>query len=446
MIEKIKKLKTNKGFMRYFVNTSWVFAEKIIKIFAALFIGVWVTRYLGPEKFGILSYAQSFIAIFLAFSTLGLNKILVRELVKKPSDKNVLLGTTLFLQTIGSTILISILIITLYYTNTDTFTNKIILILGSVTFLQSFNIIQFYFESIVKSKIIVILNLIILIISSTIKVTLIMTNAPLMYFVYNIVLDSLLLAIGLIYFYHINNSSIINWKIEKTKAILLLKDGWPLILSGIIVSIYMKIDQVMLKEMIDSVAVGKYAAAVRLSETWYFIPTVISSSLFPAIINAKRLSEKLYYERLQNLYDLMVFLALAIAIPMTFLSDWLVNLLYGEEFYLTGKVLSIHIWAGVFVFLGVSRGGWVLTENLQKYSSLYLGIGMISNIIINYFLIPINGIIGAAQATLIAQSVSVLFAPLIFKDTRLSFFMMLKSLTFYSILKKIEPNVNKNKN
>ena len=214
-------------------------------------------------------------------------------------------------------------------------------------------------------------------------------------------------------------------------------DSWPLVLSGIIVSIYMKIDQVMIKEMMNTASVGQYSAAVRLSEAWYFIPSVISTSLFPAIINAKKLNEELYYNRLQNLYDLMVVLSVSIALPMTFLSDWVVNLLYGNEFYLSGSVLSIHIWAGVFVFLGVSREGWVLGENLQRYTILYLGLGMIFNVILNIILIPYNGIYGAAMATLISQAVSVLFAPVLFKKTRISFFMMIKSLTFVSLINRI---------
>ncbi len=423
--------------MRYFKNTSWVFGEKILRIITALIIGVLVTKYLGPRDFGVLSYAQSFIAIFLAFSTLGLNGILVRELVKKQSDRDVLLGTVFILQTIGSIILITLLIITISLNDNDAFTNKIIIILGSVTFLQSFNVIDLYFQSIVQSKLVVKVNIVGLIISSILKIILLIIEAPLIYFVYVIVIDSAVLVIGFILFYQKKGQSIKKWKFSKVRAKKLLKDSWPLILSGIIVSIYMKVDQVMIKEMMDDESVGQYAAAVRLSEAWYFIPGVICASLFPAIVNAKTKSEELYYDRIQRLYDLMVLLSLSIAIPMTFTSNWLVDFLYGQEFYLTGDVLSLHIWAGVFVFLGVSRGGWILNENLQRYSSLYLGLGMITNVGLNYILIPYTGIMGAAWATLIAQSVSVLFAPILFRPTRLSFYMMIKSLFFVSVIKKL---------
>jgi O-antigen/teichoic acid export membrane protein len=162
----------------------------------------------------------------------------------------------------------------------------------------------------------------------------------------------------------------------------------------------------MIKEMLDAEAVGQYAAAARLSEAWYFIPSVIAASLFPAIINAKKQSKELYLSRLQKLYDLMVWMAIAIALPMTFLSNWIVNLLYGVQYSQAGSVLIIHIWAGVFVFLGIAFGQYLIAENFTKKSLYRTLLGAISNIILNYFLLPIYGINGAAVATLLSQFIA----------------------------------------
>ena len=408
----------------------------MIKIVYALFIGVWVTRYLGPDDYGILGYARSFVGIFMAFSTLGINSILVRELVKNPERKNTLMGTTFLLQTMGSVLLMSFLILGIYLSKNDGLVNKVVIILGMATFFQSFNIVDQYFQSIVKSRMVVIANVMSLVVSGGLKIAMILTGAPLMAFVWIILLESVVLALSLILFYTRSSDSLFKWKFSTQTAKELLKDSWPLILSGIVVSIYMKIDQVMIKELMDNNSVGQYAAAVRLSEAWYFIPVAICSSLFPAIVNAKKVSEELYYHRIQRLYDLMVWISVAIALPMTFLSDWIVNILYGAKFNLSGTVLSIHIWAGVFVFLGVSRGGWIINENYQRYTAMYLAVGMVVNVILNLIMIPRLGIFGAAYATLISQSVSVLFAPLIFKKTQISFFMMLKSLVFLSLFKR----------
>ena len=402
---KIQKLISHQGVRRYGVNTAWLFGEKILRMIVGLFVGVWVARYLGPKRYGLLSYAMSFVVLFTAISTLGLDGILVRELVKDESRRDELMGTAFLLKLVGAFTMLGLLAIVVNFTSNDNFTNILIFIIASATIFQSFNVIDMYFQSKVLSKYVVYANVISLFISSIVKIVLILYKAPLIAFAWVILFDSCVLACGFAYFFlKYSKFKIQNLKFKKETAVSFLRDSWPLILSGIVVSIYMKIDQVMIKMMIGAEAVGQYAAAVKLSTAWYFIPVAITSSLFPAIINAKKQSEELYYARLQKLYDLMVWLAIAIALPMTFLSNWIVNLLYGSAYNQAGSVLMIHIWAGVFVFLGVASGKWFMAENLQKYSFYRTLAGAIINIVLNYILIPIHGIYGAAFATLVSQS------------------------------------------
>ena len=452
-MQKLKVLKSHQGFMKYFINTSWLFGEKILRIVVGLFVVIWVARYLGPEQFGLFSYAQSFAGIFTAIATLGLDGIVIRELVKDESRRDELIGTAFWLKILGALGVLIVLAIAVNFTSNDSYTNSLVFVIASATIFQSFNVVDMYFQSKVLSKYIVYANVISLFISSIVKITLILNEAPLIAFAWVILFDSFILASGFIYFYLKNRrhneqpnrysvfdtESSFAWKFNKSTAFSLLKDSWPLILSGIVISIYMKIDQVMIKEMMNAEAVGQYAAAVRLSEAWYFIPMVIASSLFPAIINAKKQSEELYYARLQKLYSLMVWLAIAIALPMTFLSDWVVHFLYGEQYNQAGSVLMIHIWAGVFVFLGVASGKWLLSENLQIFSTVNTSIGAIVNIWLNYILIPKIGVSGAAWATLISYFVAAYLCLLFFKKTRINFANLSKSLFFIRIF-----NVQKN--
>jgi len=406
MIKKLNQLKNHQGFMKYFKNTSWLFAEKILRMVVGLFVGIWVARYLGPEQFGLFSYAQSFVGLFVAIAGLGLDGIIVRELVKDESKRDALLGTAFRLKLIGALLVLIALAIAVNLSQQDSLTTLLIFTIASATVFQSFNVIDFYFQAKVLSKYIVYANIISLLISSIVKIGLILNDAPLLYFAYSILFDSFILMCGFLYFYRYKKYLISLWFFDKKLARSLLKDSWPLILSGLVIAIYMKIDQIMIKEMLSVEAVGQYAAAVRISETWYFIPMVVASSLFPAIINAKKQSEALYYARLQRLYDLMAWMAIAIALPMTFLSDWVVNLLYGEQYNQTGSVLMIHIWAGVFVFLGVVFGKYLTNENLTRTTFYRTSLGAVVNIILNYILIAKYGIKGAAIATLLAQFVA----------------------------------------
>lgn len=407
MISKIKAFKENKGLMKYFSNTSWLFAEKILRMIVGLFVGIWVARYLGPDRFGLLSYAGSFVGLFSAIATLGLDGIAVRELVKYPGKEYSLMTTVFILKLFGGILTLLVLYIAVQVTSNDTYTNMLIFIIASATIFQSFNVIDLYFQAKVMSKYVVISNIISLFISSLVKIVLIVVDAPLEAFAWVVLFDSLVLALGFIYFFLKHSQISIRYlTFDKMMAAELLRDSWPLILSGMVIAVYMKIDQVMIKEMLDNEAVGNYAAAVRLSEAWYFIPMVISASLFPAIINAKKVSEKLYHDRLQKLYDFLVWMAIAIAIPMSYLSDWIVDLLFGSKYSDAGNVLVIHIWTGVFVFLGVASSKWFVAENLQKYSFYRTLAGAIINVFLNFLLIPRYSIHGAAIATLISQAIA----------------------------------------
>lgn len=442
----LKYLNSHEGFKRYFANTSWLFAEKIIRLVIGLFVGVWVARYLGPAKYGLLNYVQAFVGLFSAFATLGLDGIVVRELVKDENKKDLLLGTAFWLKVVGAFVMLIMLGVAVQFTSNDKYTNILIFIVAGSTIFQAFNVIDFYFQAKVLGKFIAMANSITLLISSIVKIALILYKAPLIAFVCVVAFDNLILALGYIYFYikvsrHHNQQPtaishpLFHLTFNKKLAINLLKDSWPLILSGIAIMVYMRIDQVMLQEMIDSEAVGQYSAAVRISEAWYFIPMVISSSLFPAIVNAKKQSEELYYARLQRLYDLMVWMAIAIALPMTFLSDWVINILYGSAYSQAGSVLMIHIWTGVFVGIAIVKGKWQISENLIKYHFYGAFISSLSNIIFNYIFIPKYGTLGAAYGTILSQFISAYFLNYFFYELKIQNKLIHKAFNFFRILK-----------
>ena len=441
-LNRIIELKNNEGFMKYLKNTSWLFLEKIIRMFAGLFVGAWLARYLGTDKFGIYSYVISFVGLFQVLATLGLDNFVIKRLVTEPNKKDLLLGTAFALKLIGTFVMISVLLITINFTSNDLHTNILILIIASSAIFESFKVIDFYFQSKVLSKFIVYSNITSLIISSLIKVYLILTQAPLISFMYVFLIDSFVLALCYIFFFYKNNETLKSWRFKTKLAKQLILESWPLIISSMVVAIYMKIDQVMIKEMLGNSAVGQYGAAVKLSEIWFFIPVVISSSLFPAIINSKNKSIALYNDRLQNLYDLMIYIAVSITIPIVLASDFIVNILYGSQYTLTANILKIHIWSGLFVFLGVANSKWLINEKMQKYSMINTSIGAVVNIIGNYILINKMGVIGAAWSSLISYFIASYFCLALFNKTRPNFYRLSKSLLFISAFNKVKKIFN----
>ena len=425
------------SFKKYFSNTSWLLFEKVARLVINFFVTVYVIRYLGPNEFGLYSYAISFYGLFVAFVSLGLESISIRELVKHPEKRDEILGSVFYTQFSGAVIAISLIALTLIVTSEELFTSTLILIISISSFFQTFNVIDYYFRSTVKGKYSVYVLFTSVLLVSIIKFVLIIIKAPLIFFIIAYAFEFVFNALGYVVVYHLKKHKIANWKFDKNISLSLLKDSWPLILSGVVVSIYMKVDQVLIKNMLDVKEVGYYAAAVRLSESWYFIPVAISNALFPAIMNAKNISRELYLTRLQKLYDILAWIAVGISILVSFFSTDIINLLYGSKYLSSAPILTIYIWAGAAVFLGVASSQFLVAENLTKISFMRTSLGMIANVILNIILIPIYGIIGSAVATLISYSLAT-FSIALFNNTSHQFVMMLKSIFLINLIPSIK--------
>jgi len=441
-LQEDKKIETkinfgSESFKKYFANTSWLLFEKIARLVLNFFVTVAVIRYLEPNEFGIYSYAISFYGLFVAFISLGMESISIRELVKSPDKRDEILGSVFYSQLLGAVLAISLIALTLFITNEDVSTSVLILIISASSFFQTFNVIDYYYRSKVNAKYSVYVLSTSVILVALIKFALIFIKAPLLFFLIAYACEFLFNAIGYTIIYHSQKLKISVWKFDKNLALTLLKDSWPLILSGVVVSIYVKVDQVLIKNMLTSRDVGIYAAAVRLSESWYFIPIAISNALFPAIVNAKSISSELYLSRLQKLYDLLAWIAIGISIPVSFLSVEIIQVLYGSKYLASAPILTIYIWAGVSVFLGVASSQYLVTENFTKISFLRTLLGMIANVVLNLIFIPKFGIIGSAYATLISYTIAT-FSIVFFKSTSSQFIMMLKSIIFFNFFPSIK--------
>lgn len=420
---------------RYLENTSWMFGEQILRLISGLLVGIWMARYLGPERFGIYSYVIAFTAIFSGIAKLGLDGIVVRDLVQDKSKTLRILGTAFWLKLFGAVLTVGLVGVACYFTSNDYITNIYILVIASGTVFQSFEVIDFYFQSQTLSKFSAICKVFQTLFSTLMKLYFLLTEAEIVWFVLVSIFDQITLAIS---FYIVSRHKNLNGfyrHFDPITARQLMKNSWPLMFSSLVVMIYMRIDQIMIKEMLGQRDVGLYSAIIRLSEIWYAIPVVITNSLFPAVVSAKKIGSNLYYTRLQRLYTFLVWTAIAVAIPIAIFSDVLVTFLYGEAYRDASHVLVIHIWTVVFVSLGVASSSWFTCENLQHYALYRTLLGAVVNIFLNLILIPTFGLTGAAISTLVAQAAAALFFDVFTKKTRVVFMMKLRTLYFSNLIK-----------
>ncbi|MFD2284907.1 oligosaccharide flippase family protein [Pedobacter petrophilus] len=424
------------AFNKYLKNTGWLMFGKII----SLIVNLAITRYLGPILFGDLSFGLSLVAILAAIGGLGLDTFIIREVIQEPSKRDEILGTSIVLRMVANGLLIPIAI-GIYLMSHSLSSNPgysltlLIALLAFASFFKSFNVIDSFFQSQVQSKYVVQIQNLSLIITSIFKVLIITFSLPLIYIVFAYILDAVILATGLIVAYQNRGLKILNWRFNKERAKFLLIKSSPLILSAVMVTIYMKIDVVMLKS-VGSKAVGIYSSAQNLSEAWYFIPSAIVTSVFPALLNARKTDLSRYEKRLGNLYDLLVYINIPIAIFISFFGADIIHIAYSGKYDGAGPMLSIHIWSGIFVFLGMASSQYLIAEGYTKISFYRTAAGAMANILLNFWLIPKYAGVGASIATLIACFISTFYVLLIPK-TRHQGIMMLKSLFLITAFQKI---------
>jgi polysaccharide transporter, PST family len=419
--------KIGPGLRKIMGNMGWLMLDRVVRMGMGLFVGVWVARYLGPAQFGSLNFALAFVALFASITTLGLEMIVVRELLHNDEHAHEIMGTTLALRTGGGLISVVISIALLHLIQPhDRQSLLLVAVLSPTLIFQAFDVIDSFFQSQVRSKIVVWAKNSAFLVFAVVRVFLIHRKAPVWSFAVANTGEIALGAVGLMLGYHLTGGKMLSWTRSRKRGGALLKQSWPVIFSGLAIMVYMRLDMVMLKVMQGDLAVGLYSAATKVSEVWYFIPTAIVSSVSPAIIRAKD-DPQLFYGRLRQLFSLMTLTACVIGSIVALSAHAIVRILYSSGYSAAAPVLAVHVWASVFVFLGVAQGPWDVSKNLLKLSLYRTAAGAVINIAINIVLIPRFSAMGAAIATVISYAFAAVFANAFSASTRPIFYMQLKS-------------------
>ncbi|RYY19184.1 MAG: flippase [Chitinophagaceae bacterium] len=425
---------------KYVKNTGWLMMARVGSLAVKMLINIALANYLLKHKLGILNYPMTIATFFIAMAALGLDGFVTRELLKNPEKEHKLLGTAFFMKLAGGLIILPLVYLTYVVLNHFSQAGApfyYVLIVSLTGVFQSFNIIDSYFQSRTQGKYIMRVQVVANLLSAATKGLFIILNLSLTWFVAALLFDAALLAFGYLYVYNQNGGKVFKWSFDRSLAKFLLAKSWPLALSAILVTVYMKIDQLMITQYLGAGPLGVYTNPVQWAESCYFIPVAIVMSVFPAIMNARRDDPERYQRRMQNLYDLMVWISLSLAICVSIAAPFIFSW-YNPEFAEGAHILSILIWASVFAFLGTASGQYLIAEGYTKLTMTRTAVGAVINIVLNIFWIPKYGIQGAAYATLIAFAASTFWILLIPK-TRAQGIMMLKSLfliTLFGRLKK----------
>ncbi|HJV66335.1 MAG TPA: flippase [Geomonas sp.] len=397
-------------------NTGWLVFERVIRMVIGLTVGAWVARYLGPARFGELAYALSFIAFFQILADLQVDGFVIRDISREGVGAGLVLGTALRMRLtagLGSWLAAALMMLLLHPEQPEL--ALLTAVAGGTLVFQVADLVDCWFQSQSQSKRTVKAKMVAYFVSNGLKVILLLMKAPLVAFAAVISIEAAVFGLAVMAAYR-GFPAGEPWSASRAEAARLLSLCWPFIASGLMITAYMRIDQIMLKEMLGEKQLGIYAAALPLAQVWNVIPTTMVASLAPFIARKKARGEEEYRQALVTIFRFFAVVSLAVALLTALVAPWVVELLYGAAYRESAAVLSLLVFVMVFVFQGLAQSMWLVNENLRAVNILSTAMGALVSVASNYFLIRQYGVMGAALSCLLAQGTSVVILPCLLRQ------------------------------
>lgn len=424
----IRKMNLSAQKEQVFRNLFWSVIGKITTLAGSLLVGIIIARYLGPEKYGLMNYVTSFVALFQILALFGLDNIEIREEAKEKFEYQVIIGSAFSIKLVLAVLSIAASIITAFLMGTDMYTIILIAIFSLSMIANTFSVCRNYFMAIVQNEYVVKSEVLRTMLGVAIKIMLLLLHADLLWFIIATMIDYYILAFGYITAYRKKIGMLRLWHFNKDCAFYLMKESFPLLITSAAVIIYQRIDQVMIGSMIGKEDVGYFSVASRIVEILIYIPTIIVQTIIPVLTKIRVSSEQEYKEKSQKFMNLTIWCTFVGSIMTSILAHWIVQILFGEQYLVASAVLSILAFKATFVAISSTAGNIIVLEGKQKYVIFRDLLGCIICIGMNYYLLPKYGILGSAVITLISNLVAGYLSDLMIPAYRKIFFMQTQAI------------------
>ena len=414
-------------------NIGWEVCGSIARLLISLVVSILTARYLGPANYGLINYVSSFCGFFSAFCTLGINAILVKELLDRKEEQGTVLGTTVAMRMTSSILCMIANCVLIAVVNPG---EKLLLklaVIHSFSMLFSvFDSIRFWFQARLETRIPVIASTIGYIVLAVYRIFLLATGKSVEWFALATTLDYAIVALVLMLSYRRFNG--LKFRVSATVGKDIFSRSRHFILAGLMVSLYAQMDKVMLKSMVDAVSVGIYSTANSVNGMWTFVVAALIDAASPIVYQSYNKGREIFKKQLKMLYAGVIFVCVLAGVFICMLAKPIISILYGEAYYSSIPVLRILVWSSIFSYLGVAKNIWVVSEKKNHYLVWFTAIGVGGNLILNSVLIPLFGATGAAVATVITQFISSVLVQLVFPQTRENVIWMMEAFLLRGVL------------
>jgi O-antigen/teichoic acid export membrane protein len=407
------KIKKNK----FIANTNWLLFKNIYSMLLSLVVGSLSVRYLGPSNYGLIGYGTSLVSLFNAISQLGLNSIIMSELLRKPEEKGKTLGTALVMRLVAS--VVSFLCVLLFVCIVEP-GNQVLFVVTALQALvlicNTYELLNEWFLSELQSKVYVVASSIGATIVGGWKILLLVLGASVQWFAASTTIQALVCG-GIIFVIFFKKKQFrLGYSFSRAREIFGKSKHY--IISGLAIALYTQMDKVMLGKMMGEREVGLYTSAMTVAMLWEFVPQSIINSARAVILEKKNVNNEEYLRLFRILLLCISLMGIGVGVGIQLFGKWVILLLYGRAYKEAVPLLQILIWSTSFAMLGTARGIWNVAEDKNQYVKYYTIIGGLFNLFFNYFAIQVWGMAGAAVGTLLSQMLVSLGSPMFWKDTR----------------------------
>lgn len=396
-------------------NLQWLFLDKLLRMAGGLIVGLWVARYLGPQQYGTLNFSMAFVAPFAAIAGLGLQSIVVRDVVSEPAAKWEILGTAAVLNFLGGVLSYILILISIFSLEIDSPVTKVLVsILGLTMLSKVADFVTYWFESQTLYKYVVWVQNGTFLLFATIKILLILNKSSLVMFAWIAVAELLVVAIMLFFIFELHGIRLRYLHVTFSRCKILLMSGWPLMLSDLLVLANMNVDKIFMMKLHGAVETGIYSAASAIASIFFFLPMIIGATVAPWLTQLHKIKGDEYKNAVLKLNFLLISIMGLISLFVLFTSDTLVRVMYGQSYIAASDSLKIFVFSIIFISIVSIRGRILTIEGKEKHVAFMAFVGFVLNVVFLYFLVPQNGAVGAAIAFLLSWSLNSIIYPIAF--------------------------------
>ena len=399
-----------------FKNASAIILGRVINLILAIVSSVLITRYLGSDRLGQYASLYAYIALFGWLTTLGIDQIIVRESAKHKEQAEQIFATATAvscLLSVGATLLAIVGSLASGYVHSM----RLLLFIAAIEILllSPLKLLGLIFQLSLKQWYAAGISIARQMLWVIVIGALILTGAGLPGVILGRLLCSGLEALAILLF----SRRLLPFKLRLDTGIArsILKSSWPIALSGLSISIYQRVDQILLHVLSGNRALGYYVAAVNISELFGIFAAALTSTMFPLLSEVASQKDRFEYY-IKICFRYLMSLLFGICAVVTVSAPFMVRIFYGKAFISSGTILSTLIWSEAGVFLGVVICTALISQGLQKYVLISTFVGALVNLALNLLWIPKWGNMGAAWATVISYNLAGFFIFFIFPKTR----------------------------